>query len=115
MIDPNMRNFHGRLNRIEHIHSSGGGFEANGTLGMSYYNGLKSGRRRRTVLRPIALVVMAVMVIKGGVLASIGDETYAQRIEALRTGGTADKLGAYVLQADPMTQVLADMFRSVGA
>ena len=36
MYDPNMRDFYRRVGRIERTHAQGGGFEAAGTLGMTY-------------------------------------------------------------------------------
>lgn len=112
MLDPNMKNFQGRLRRIDSIHRSGGGFEATGTLGQSYYSDL---RRRRSVgrwLLPLALVLASVILVKGAVHAQIGGATYDSRIEAMRTGDTADRIGAYVLQADPLTVRVSDFFRN---
>ncbi len=114
MHDPNMRNFYNRLGRIERTHQMGGGFEADGTLGMTYYNSLKVQRRRMTWLGPVLLVLMTIVAIKSAVLARIGDDTYAQRIAVLSQGDTADRIGAWVLQADPLTQYLAQQFKSIG-
>ena len=103
MADPNMRDFNGRLRRIDAIHRSGGGFEAAGTLGMSYYAGAKRRRSRSRWLMPVALVLVAILGIKGLVHAQLGAATYDARIATMRVGGTADQIGAYVLQADPLT------------
>jgi hypothetical protein len=107
MVDPNMRDFYGRVGRIERTHQQGGGFEAAGTLGMTYYNSLKVKRRRMTWLMPVALVFCTIVAIKAAVLANIGADTYTARIAALSGGDMADKIGAYILQADPLTQYLA--------
>lgn len=113
MVDRNMQNFYGRIGRIERIHEAGGGFEADGTLGMSYYNARRKGPRRATVLGPVVLVMMAVIAIKSAVLASIGSERYEDRIAALRAGTSLEQAGAYVLQADPLTVAASERIRSV--
>jgi hypothetical protein len=107
MADPNMRNFYRRVGRIERMHEQGAGFEAAGTLGMSYYNSLKRSRRRMTWLMPVALVLATIVVMKATILVNIGPEAYAERVAGLEAGTLADRMGAYVLQADPITQWLA--------
>lgn len=107
MVDRNLQNFYGRLGRIERIHAAGGGFEADGTLGMSHYKRSEPRARRFGLMGPLALVLMAVIAIKAAVLATIGADAYQDRIAQLQAGGTADHVGAYVLQADPLTVALA--------
>lgn len=113
MVDRNMQDFYGRLGRIDRIHEAGGGFEAEGALGMSYYNTRRKPARRRGFLGPVVLVMLTVIAIKAAVLASIGPERYEERIAALRAGTGAEQAGAWVLQADPLTAVLADRLRAV--
>ena len=113
MQDPNMRDFYGRIDRIEKTHQSGGGFEATGTLGMAYYNSLKQERRHGTWVFPVVLVLATVLVIKASVLASIGATAYAERIATLQSGGLIDKIGGYVLQADPLTVKVVAMLGNV--
>lgn len=113
MVDRNMQDFYGRLGRIDRIHQSGGGFEADGALGMSYYNTRRKPARRRGVLAPVVLVMLTVIAIKAAVLASIGAERYEERIAALRAGSGVEQGGAWVLQADPLTTMLADSLRGV--
>lgn len=103
MADPNLRDFYGRLNRIETIHRHGGGFEAAGTLGMSYYTKMQR-TRRVPVLKPMLLVAVAIVGLKGAIHARIGDEVYTSRISALSQGDGVDALGAFVMQADPLTK-----------
>lgn len=112
-MDPNLRNFYGRLDRIEHIHEAGGGFEASGTLGMSYYNSIKRRRRPLGWLFPVVLVMASIVAVKSGVLARIGADAYAERVATLASGDTADQMGAYVLQADPLTIYVADLLRGL--
>lgn len=113
MVDRNMQDFYGRLGRIERTHEAGGGFEAEGTLGMSYYRARRRPARRFGLLGPLVLVAMTVLAIKAAVLATIGPERYEERLAALRAGTSVEKAGAWVLQADPMTGLLADRLRAV--
>ena len=111
MVDRNLEKFYNRVGRIERIHQEGGGFEADGTLGLKYYNSQKHPRRRRGLLGPVVLVMMTVVGIKAAVHTTIGAEVYDERIAALWEGPLIDQVGAYVLQADPLTLALADQFR----
>ena len=113
MVDRNMQNFYGRIGRIERIHEAGGGFEADGTLGMSYFNAGRKRKRRATILGPVVLVMLAIIAIKSAVLASIGPESYEERIAALRAGTAVEQAGAYVLQADPLTVAVSERIRAV--
>lgn len=109
MVDRNLQNFYGRIGRIQTTHDAGGGFEADGALGMSYYNAHRPRRGRRIgILAPLALVAVAIVGLKSAVHATVGEEVYAQRVTALAEGGTAERIGAYVLQADPVTIAVSD-------
>lgn len=109
MADPNMHDFYQRVGRIETMHRNGAGFEAAGTLGMSYYNSLRKPRRRSHVVMPMALVLTAIICIKAAVLSNVGYEEYQSRIALLQHGDAGDRIGAYVLQADPLTRAVAAM------
>lgn len=113
MVDRNLQSFYGRLGRIEQIHDAGGGFEAKGALGMSYYKSHRRPARRVGLLAPLVLVLMTVVAIKSAVYASIGPEAYATRIEGMREGSSVERVGAYVLQADPLTVMIAERVRTL--
>ena len=113
MVDRNLQNFHGRIGRIERIHNAGGGFEAEGALGMSFYKARRRTSRRFGLLGPLALIMITVVGIKATVHASLGAELYEERIVALRAGTAADQVGAYVLQADPITVAIAERIRTL--
>ena len=114
MVDRNLQNFYGRIGRIQKIHEAGGGFEADGTLGMSFYNARRRRPRRRLgILAPLALVAAVIVGVKSAVHATIGQELYDQRVAALATGDAVEKAGAYVLQADPVTRAIADRLRQL--
>ena len=106
MADPNLRDFYGRLGRIESIHADGGGFEAAGTLGMSHYTKLNR-KTRINWMKPAILVLVAVVGIKGAIHANVGDRAYGERIAALAAGDGVDRVGAFVMQADPLTRAIS--------
>jgi hypothetical protein len=66
-----------------------------------------------TWIMPVALVLMTIIAIKAAVLANIGADTYAARIATLSQGDTADRIGAYILQADPLTAFVAGQITAV--
>ncbi|WP_074254901.1 hypothetical protein [Vannielia litorea] len=105
MADPIMQNFAGRIRRIEKIHRKGGGFEAAGTLGQSFYTRTK--RTRRPVLRPALTVLTVFLVFKAMTLAHLGSADYTARLDGLRTGNTVQQVGAHLMAIDPITQAAA--------
>ncbi len=111
MADPNLQDFYVRLGRIEKIRRAGGGFEAVGTLGLSNSNRVH--RRSMPVFRPLLLVFLAVVGIKGIIHHQVGAETYAARVEALRVGGSVDQVGAFIMQADPLTVFVSAQIRDL--
>ena len=107
MSDRHMKEFNGRLKRIDSIHRAGGGFEAAGTLGQSYYTKLHRSRGTSRWILPLALVLLTVVGVKATVHSQIGAISYDARIAALASGDAADRIGAYILQADPLTVYFA--------
>lgn len=113
MVDRNLQNFYGRLGRIEDIHRAGGGFEADGTLGMAFYNARRRRGRRLGVLAPLALVAATILGLKAVVHATVGTELYEARVAELRDAGGVQAVGAYVLQADPATVAISEKIGSL--
>lgn len=111
MVDRNRIDFQGRLGRIEKTHTHGGGFEAPGTLGMSYYNARR--RRIRLPRWPLTLLVTMAMLflLKAMLHVTIGASVYDDKVAILRGGTDIDRIGAILLQADPVTLLLADRIR----
>lgn len=111
MPDRNQQDFQGRIGRIERIHNHGGGFESPGTLGMSYYNA----RRRHVRLPrwPLTVIVMLVVLftLKAMLHVVIGPSAYDAKVASLRAGSDLDRLGATLLQSDPVTILIADKIR----
>ena len=109
MADPNLSDFYGRLRRVQKIRRRGGGFEAAGTLGRSSFN-----RRRKSgapVLAPILIVFLAVIALKGMIYARVGAATYEQRVSELQAGQGIDRVGGFLMQADPLTLMVARQLR----
>ena len=102
-----MQNFRGRLSRIDKTHRRGGGFEAAGTLGQSFYTRRARRSRRRPVLRPALTVLAVFLCFKAMTLAHLGFADYNGRLEALRTGSTVQQIGAHLMAVDPITQAAA--------
>lgn len=105
-MTPQMKVFYARLRRIARIHRRGGGFEAEGTLGQSYYTRLAR-KNARPVLRPILYMVGFSITAKAALLASHGPEDYANRVVALQAGSPVERAGAILMGADPETEALA--------
>jgi hypothetical protein len=113
MLDPNRSSFKGRLGRIERTHDAGGGFEADGALGMSYYN---SHRRRIRRPRALGILIVAAIVLfglKAGMHVAIGADAYNYKVAALQAGTDVDRVGAWLLRADPVTLAIAGQIRRV--
>ena len=106
MSDPNLANFYGRIARIERAHARGYGFEANGTLGRSHY--FRPVRQRRPLLRVLIFVLVCAFGMKGVILHNVGPQSYDARVARLAAGQEFDKLGAWLMQADPVTVWVAD-------
>lgn len=110
MRDPHFKEFKSRLRKIDAQHRDGVGWAAAGAIGQSYYT---ESRRRSLAgrwLRPIAFTLLAIIVVKGAVHAYVGAESYDASIAVLGLGGTIEKVGAYVLQADPLTVFVSGLF-----
>jgi len=62
-------------------------------------------------IAPIAMVLAAIVVMKAIVHANVGPEGYEYRLAALAEGDVADRVGAWVLAADPVTVTLSALLR----
>ncbi|MGL6208207.1 MAG: hypothetical protein ACRC14_00050 [Paracoccaceae bacterium] len=111
MADANLADFYGRIARIERAHAKGYGFEANGTLGRSHY--LRPVRQRRPLLRALIFALVCAFGLKGAILYNVGPESYEARVERLQTGKDFDQLGAWLMQADPVTVWVASQIDAV--
>jgi hypothetical protein len=103
--DPNLRDFYGRVARIEEARAQGYGFEAPGTLGLSHYT--RTDRRRVSIIGPLFVAILMTLALKGFIHYKVGAATYNARVEALQAGQGFDRFGAWLMQADPATLVVS--------
>lgn len=111
MAGPNMNEFYGRVARIEKMRAKGYGFEAEGTLGRSHY--LKPAPRRRSVLVPGLFLVLCAILLKGVMYQQLGDVTYNSRVADLMAGDGVEKVGGWMMQADPLTLYTSDKIEAL--
>jgi hypothetical protein len=111
MADQNMVDFYGRVSRIKQARAKGLGFEAAGTLGRSYYLQHLPARRRISILKPMLIVLFSVFGLKGAIYYQIGGAVYTQRVADLKSGEGFDRLGGYLMQADPVTLYVSSKLR----
>ncbi|MBE2275320.1 MAG: hypothetical protein IAE87_03380 [Rhodobacteraceae bacterium] len=109
--DPNLRDFHKRLRRIEKARARGFGFEAPGTLGRS----ARWGRRNplKTLLVRLIVLVGLAFLTKGALYFHVGAETYDARVAGLAAGTGFDPMAAQVMAADPVTKTIAALLAQV--
>ena len=62
-------------------------------------------------IRGLALLVIGFFCFKGLVLAHLGQETYTTRVDQLGSGSVVEQAGAFVMQADPVSQFIAQKMR----
>lgn len=103
MTDQNMVDFYGRVSRIKKARAKGYGFEAAGTLGRSYYTQHQPSRSRISILKPALIVLIGAFGLKGAIHYQIGGEVYSERVAELQSGEGFDRLGGYLMKADPVT------------
>lgn len=106
MADPNMADFYDRVNRFERMRRQGYGFEAQGALGRSFYNAKT--KPRRNWFGPTFLAVLVVFVVKAGIFSGVGAQSYQVRVDRLLAADGIDRVGGWLMQADPVTLWLAD-------
>ena len=103
MADQNMVDFYGRVSRIKKARAKGYGFEAAGTLGRSFYSQRAPSRAKTSVVMPVIIVLFSAFGLKGAIHYQIGGNVYSERVAELQSGKGFDRLGGYLMQADPVT------------
>ena len=115
MADQNMVDFYGRVARLKKARAKGYGFEAAGTLGRSYYIQHAPSRARVSLLKPALIVLIGAFGLKGAIHYQIGDAVYSERVAELKSGEGFDRLGGYLMEADPVTMfVSAKLQETIG-
>lgn len=114
MSDANRDDFGARLKRIDRTHRK----VAQGYVTSVNHDGLIIAvPRRRRVRVPfggIALIAMAVIGFKGLVHAHLGAVAYDERISSLSAGSSVEKVGAWIMQADPVTRAVSQAVSTLG-
>ena len=106
MADPNLVDFYGSVARFERARANGYGFDAAGTLGRSHFE--KKSRLRKSWHGTALLVIFCVFGMKGAILQSVGGQAYDNRVAGLQAGEGFDRLGGWLMQADPVTMFMAE-------
>lgn len=106
MVDSNMADFYDRVIRFERMRNQGFGFEAQGALGRAHYQ--PKVKPKQNWLGTAFLVVLVVFVMKAGIFYGVGSESYLDRVDRLVSGEGIDRVGGYLMQADPVTVWMAD-------
>lgn len=109
MSDPNMSEFYRRVDRIQKARARGHGFEAPGVLGRSYYT--RPQAQRRGFFGPVLVLLVAVFLLKGLMISQIGRMEYESRVERLLAGAGVERVGGWLMQVDPVSEMVA---REVG-
>lgn len=112
-IDLNMKDFGKRVKRINKRNRK----LANGYVTSINHDGLIIAKVRRSGPRfpwkGIALCFIAFFAFKGFLLAQLGEATYNNRVASLQAGTSIEKIGAYGMSADPVTQWVASQINTV--
>lgn len=69
--------------------------------------------KRRQFLMPVLIFVLGFMLFKGFLLMSLGPDSYDERVARLQEGTSVEQVGAFVMQADPVSEVIATQMGSV--
>jgi hypothetical protein len=107
-MDDHQREFDTRIRRIDRRHKKlASGFVTN----VSADGLIVAVPRRRRVRVPflgLAVLVLGIVAFKGLVHANLGEGNYNARVSALAEGTQVERLGAWVMQADPLTLWVSD-------
>lgn len=100
--------FDKRLKRIVRRHEK----MSNGVVRTVQSDGLIVSRPRlykpRFPLKGLIVVLTLGFALKGFLLAYLGPDIYAERLAALQAGSMAEQAGAWVMQPDPVTALVAE-------
>ncbi|MEO1238074.1 MAG: hypothetical protein AAFW64_00135 [Pseudomonadota bacterium] len=112
MGDANQRNFEVRMNKINRRHKR----LSRGYIMSVNHDGLiiaqPKARQSWVPWRGILFALVGAILVKAVMLAQVGTQEYEARVTALAAGNQLEKIGAYVLTADPATQWIAAQIAS---
>lgn len=105
--------FDKRLKRIVRRHDK----MANGVVRTVTSDGLIVAKPRlyrpRFPLKGLVVVLMLGFLFKGFLFAYLGEAGYADRVATLQGGTVLEQAGAWIMQADPVTYVVAEGIQAV--
>ena len=104
MSDPNLVDFYDRVSRFERARAHGWAHQAGA---FPEPRRVRGGRRRRSFIMPLLLLAFAVFAMKGAIFYSVGASAYQDRVTRMQAGEGFDRLGAWMMQADPVTEFMA--------
>lgn len=64
--------------------------------------------KRRLALLPIAVFVLGFVAFKGFLLLSLGPDSYGERVARLQAGTGVEQVGAFLMQPDPLSALVAE-------
>lgn len=101
MYDPNLQEFHRRVERLEAARPSG----LRRAVSKSAMRRASRGLWQRvvTILRPALIACLVFVALKGGIHHAVGAATYDQRLAELAQGEGPDRLGAWLMEPDPVS------------
>jgi hypothetical protein len=70
-------------------------------------------RRSGATLRGLVLIATVILVFKGFLLAQLGVDAYNDRVDRLAAGNVVEKVGAWVMTADPVTVSISSHLSSL--
>jgi len=114
-MNTSFKEFDGRLRSIERKAKA----MANGYTPKVKKNGLiemeptKPPMVRRLPIRSLALLVAGGLGYKAWLLTSLGPVAYSAKLAGLASGGAVDRVGAFLMQADPATKMIADFIAPI--
>jgi hypothetical protein len=112
-MDRHQQEFDTRLRRIDRKHKK----LASGFVAAVSHDGLIVARPRRRRMRVpfagLALVAVGIIAFKGIVYAQLGAATYESRIATLAQGSQVERVGAWVMQPDPLTLWVSGQVRAL--
>jgi hypothetical protein len=99
--------FQARLKQINRKHEAmSGGYSAN--LRPDGLLVVKPRRvQSRISARTAVFFVAAFLLVKGFLMAALGVGSYAERVQALAGGSGIERAGAFIMQADPLSVLVA--------
>lgn len=106
--------FDKRLRRIVKNHQR----MANGVTYRVDDNGLIQAQPRiynpKFPLRGLLLLVVTAFLFKGFIFASLGEQTYNERVGKMDGGSVVEQAGSWIMQADPATRAVAEVMQGLG-